>query len=92
MRRRLKAVDAHLDPVSLETSARHAKVAFAEPPPQAEPDRYWYAPDVELHIWKPDGDVMRSVAELDWAIWEGLVADPRAEPALDPNAASETRR
>ncbi len=90
LRRRLQAVDAHLDPVSLETSARHAKVTFAEPPPQAEPDRYWYAPDVELHIWKPDGDVMRSVAELDWAIGEGLIADPRVEPAADPNAASET--
>lgn len=90
LRRRLKAVDAHLAPVSLETSARHAKVAFAEPPPQAEPDHYWYAPDVELHIWKPDGDVMRSVAELDWAIGQGLIADPRAEPAADPNAASET--
>lgn len=90
LRRRLQAVDAHLDPVSLETSARHAKVTFAEPPPQAEPDRDWYAPDVELHIWKPDGDVMRSVGELDWAIGQALIADPRAEPAADPNVASET--
>ena len=31
LRRRLKAVEAHLEPVSLEASARHAKVAFAEP-------------------------------------------------------------
>ena len=90
LRRRLKAVDAHLDPVSLETSTRHAKVAFAEPPPQTESERYWYAPDVELHIWKPDGEVMRSVAELDWGIGEGLIADPRAEPAADPSALLET--
>lgn len=51
LHRRLKAVEAHLDPVALATSARHAKVAFAEPP-QAEPERYWYAPDIELHIWQ----------------------------------------
>lgn len=92
LRRRLKAVEAHLDPVSLEASARHARLAFAEPPPQAqaEPDRYGYAPDIELHIWKPDldADLMHAVPELDWAIGEGLIADPRVEPTGDPNPAS----
>jgi hypothetical protein len=34
--------------------------------------------------------VVLSVAELDWAIGEGLIADPRAEPVADPNPASET--
>lgn len=91
LRRRLQAVGAALDPVSLEVSARHSEVAFEEPPRQAEP-AYWYPREIELHIWKPDveADVMRSVAELDWAIGEGLIADPRVEPAADPNAVSGT--
>ncbi len=80
LRRRLKALDARLDPRALEFSARSAEVYFEEPPTGKVASR-WYSPDVELRLWIPDredGGVL-GVPELDWAIHEGLINDPRDE-------------
>jgi hypothetical protein len=52
-------------------------VGFAEPP-QGEGYSRWYAPEVELHLWVPAEEEGRvsGVSELEWAIVEGLIADP----------------
>lgn len=81
-----------LDPASLEVSARYARVDFAEPPLKPHPD-YWYPREVQLYIWRPDpkAGLMRTVTELDWAIAEGLIADPRQAPAAAGDGAGGRR-
>jgi hypothetical protein len=84
LRRRILALDALVDPVALEISARHAEVRFEEPPLKEDTSR-WYAPKVELYRWIPaeeEGRV-RGVDELEWAVAKGLIRDPRE--AEDPS-------
>ncbi len=83
VRRKLKTIEARLGGASLYGSARASKVSFGEPPPE-EQSPYWYGPEIELRLWRPDpeADLLRAEDELDWLITEGLVEDPRA--ATDP--------
>lgn len=90
--RRLAALEAQLKPENLAVSARAAKVTFLEPPPEGDAERYWYAPEVQLRIREDDPQaegMLRAVAELDWAVGAGLIADPRAESTVEPNPPSE---
>jgi len=83
LERRIQALNDRLDPRALEISARNADVRFEEPP--ADPQRDWYARQVELFHWIPaeeEGRVL-GVGELEWAIREGLIMDPGASPDED---------
>jgi hypothetical protein len=90
LRRRLQALNALLQPEALEVSARHSEVDFAEPPRRG-PASQWYAPKIELSLWvrDPVEPVWRATSELDWAIGEGLITDPR-ETAAESKQASDS--
>lgn len=89
--RRIRAIEARMDPRALAISARHAEVDFAEPP-QAMPASRWYSPKIELHLWVPAEEEGRvsGVSELEWAIAQGLVLDPGAAPAEGDEPAADT--
>lgn len=79
LRRRLAALDARLDPIALDISARAAEVCFREPPPDGAAAR-WSAPEPTLSLWRIDAaqDQAHRIAELEWAVDQGLIVDPAA--------------
>ncbi len=88
VQRRLGAIDARLGPVALDISARHAEVGLAEPPPPFDKPDWHSPPKVALHLWRlsTEDDMAHGEDELEWAIAEGLIADPGTPPSEDEPA------